>query len=147
MAEDLFEVRARYPKVMENNKVKNVMEGYIVAAMSFSEAEARATEALKDLGAFSLKAVKQTKIAEIFRSETADESMWYLAKVVFITLDEKTAVEKKSITQILVNAENFDEAVANLKEGMKGTVSDWEIASVQETKIYGVFTQNDTKIG
>lgn len=147
MAEGLFEVRARYPKVMENGKVKNVMEGYIVSAMSFSEAETRATEALKDLGAFSLKAVKQTKIAEIFRSETADESMWYLAKVAFITLDEKTAAEKKSITQILVNAENFDEAVANLKEGMKGTVSDWEIASMQETKIYGVFTQNDTKVG
>ena len=145
MAEGLFEVRARYPKMLENGKVKNVMEGYIVSAMSFSEAEARATEELQHLGAFSLKAVKQTKIAEIFRSDNADESIWYLAKIAFITLDEKTATEKKTITQILVNADDFDAAVANIKKGMADTVSDWEIVSVQETKIYGVFTQHDIK--
>lgn len=64
---------------------------------------------------------------------------WYLVKVAFITLDEKTAVEKKSISQILVSADNFKEAYDNFMDGMKGTMADFEINTIQETLIMDVY--------
>ena len=63
-------------------------------------------------------------------------------KVNFITLDENSGVEKKSTSQILVQAFDFDNAVANFKEGMEGTMADYEIGSVTETMIMDVFTAN-----
>ncbi len=64
--------------------------------MSFTEAEARITEEQTPFisGEFSVSAVKRTKISEIFFDENGDK--WYLVKVGFITIDEKTAVEKRS---------------------------------------------------
>ena len=61
-------------------------------------------------------------------------------KVNFVTLDEGTGVEKKTSTLILVQAADFDSALANFKEGMKGTMADYEIASITETMIMDVFT-------
>lgn len=60
-------------------------------------------------------------------------------KAAFITLDEKTAVEKKSITQFLVAADSFKEAYDNFMEGMSGTMADFEINTIQETPIMDVY--------
>ncbi|HBN62474.1 MAG TPA: phage tail protein, partial [Porphyromonadaceae bacterium] len=112
-----FETKVRYDKTMENGAIKKVTEAYMVDALSFTEAEARISEEISHFTSeFSVSAVKRTKIAEIFRERTGDK--WYLVKVAFITLDEKTAVEKKSISQILVAADSFKEAFDNFMEGM-----------------------------
>ena len=87
-------------------------------------------------GEFSIHAEKKTKISEIFFNEG---DKYHLVKVAFITLDEKTGAEKRTFTYILVQANDFDSALANFKEGMKGTMADWEIASVAETQIMDVF--------
>ena len=77
----------------KNGAIKKVTEAYMVDALSFTEAEARISEEISHFTSeFSVSAVKRTKIAEIFRERTGDK--WYLVKVAFITLDEKTAVEK-----------------------------------------------------
>ena len=60
-------------------------------------------------------------------------------KVNFITLDENSGVEKKTSTLILVQAADFDSALSNFKEGMKGTMADYEIASITETMLMDVF--------
>ena len=88
---------------------------------------------------------KKTKISEIFFNDTADK--FYLVNVAFINLDEKTGVEKQSITQILVQANDFDGALAAFKEGMKQTMADWEIKSVAETPYMGVYPLNLDKDG
>ena len=133
-----FETKVRYDKTMENGSVKKVTESYMVDALSFTEAEARISEEIAHFTSeFSISAVKRTKIAEIFRQHTGDK--WYLVKVAFITLDEKTAVEKKSISQILVCADSFKEAYDNFMEGMKGTLADFEINTIQETLIMDVY--------
>ena len=102
-----FECKVRYDKMMENGAVKKVNEPYMVDALSFTEAEARITEEQTPFisGEFSVAAVKRTKISEIFRDDSADR--WYLVKVAFITIDEKTAVEKKQVSQVLVAASDF----------------------------------------
>ncbi len=134
-----FETKVRYDKMMENGMQKKVTEPYLVDALTFTEAEARITEEVTPFisGEFSISAVKRTKIAEIFWDDTADK--WYLVKVNFITLDEKTAVEKKTTSQILVAASDFRGALENFMDGMKGTMADFEIASITETPIMDVY--------
>lgn len=137
-----FECKVRYEKIAENGMVKKVNEPYLVDALTFTEAEARIIDEMKPFisGEYSISSEKKTRIAEVFFKEGGDR--WYLVKVNFITLDEKTGAEKKTMSQILVQASDFDSAVANFKEGMTGTLSDFEIASVAETMIMDVFTAN-----
>lgn len=134
-----FECKARFDKMMENGALKKVTEPYMVDALSFTEAEARIIEELTPFvsGEFSVSAVKKTKISEIFWDDSADK--WYLVKVAFITIDEKTAAEKKSISQILVAASDFKGAYDNFMEGMKGTMADFDIVSINETPIMDVY--------
>ncbi|MDE5812053.1 MAG: DUF4494 domain-containing protein [Muribaculaceae bacterium] len=134
-----FECKISYDKTMENGAVKKVNEPYLVDALSFTEAEARIIEEQTPFisGNFSVSAVKRTKIAEIFWDDSADK--WYLVKVAFITIDEKTAAEKKSVSQILVAAGDFKGALENFTEGMKGTMADYEIVAIQETPLMDVY--------
>lgn len=134
-----FECKVHYDKMQENGSVKKVNEPYMVDALSFTEAEARIIEEMTPFisGEFSVSAVKRTKISEIFRDDSADK--WYLVKVAFITIDEKTAAEKKSVAQILVAANDFKGAYDNFMEGMKGTMADFEIQSITETLIMDVY--------
>ena len=133
-----FECKVRYDKLQENGASKKVNEPYLVDALSFTEAEARITEEVTPYisGDFSISAVKRTKIAEIFWQ---GGDRWYLVKVGFITIDEKTAVEKRSTSLILVQASDFKEAFEHFEEGMKGTMADYDIVSISETPLMDVF--------
>ena len=137
-----FECKVRYDKIMENGAVKKVNEPYLVDALSFTEAEARIIEEMTPFisGEFNISAVKRTKISEIFWDDSADK--WYLVKVAFITIDEKTAAEKRAVSQILVAATGFKGAYDRFMEGMKGTMADFEIVSISETPIMDVYAAN-----
>lgn len=139
-----FECKVRYDKMMENGLVKKVNEPYLVDALSFTEAEARIIKEQTPFisGEFSVSAVKRTKISEIFRDETADK--WYLAKVAFITIDEKTGAEKRSVSQMLVAGSEFKNAYDNFMDGMKGTLGDFELVSLNETPLMDVY---DAELG
>lgn len=139
-----FECKVRYDKMQENGAVKKVTEPYLVDALTFTEAEARIIEEITPFisGDFSISAVKKTKISEIFFDETGDR--YYLTKVNFITLDEKTGTEKKSTTTILVQASDFAGAHRRFEEGMKGSAADYEIASISETMLMDVYPANLT---
>lgn len=133
-----FGVKVTYDKTTENGLVKKVTEPYLFDALSFTEAESRAIEELTPFisGEFTVKACKCTSIAEIFN---LGAERYYLAKVACITIDEKSGVEKRSISQILVGASDFKEAYDNFLDGMKGTMADYEIVSLAETPIMDVY--------
>lgn len=134
-----FECKVRYDKMQENGTVKRVNEPYIVDALSFTEAESRIIEEMKPFisGEFTISAVKKTKIAEIFYDATGDK--YYMVKYNIITLDERSGAEKKSAVFTLVQAADFDSALVNFREGMKGTLADFEISSITETPVMDVF--------
>lgn len=134
-----IETKIRFEKMMQNGAVKTVTEKYLVDALSFTEAEARIIEEQTPYisGEFTVSAVKKSNIAEIFHAGEADK--WYKCKLNFITIDEKTAAEKRKASYILVKSYDFDDALATLKEGMKGTIADFEIASIVETDIMDVY--------
>lgn len=133
-----FETAVFYDKMQANGTVKKVTEKFLFDALSFAEAEARTIEERTPYisGDFNVKAAKKTKISEIFNP---DSERYYLAKVAFVTIDEKTATEKRSISQILVGAADFAEAYENLLAGFKNVIVDWECVSLAETPIMDVY--------
>ncbi len=145
-----IEVKVRYEKMTKSGKTVKVTEPDLVDALSCTEAEARVVEEITPfVNDFNVLSVNKTKISEIFWDETGDR--FYKVKVNFITLDEKTAVEKRSASYILVQASTFADALANFNKGMKGTMADYEIESIAETKIVDVYryqapAQEPTKV-
>lgn len=134
-----FECKVRYDKLQDTGAVKKVNEPYLVDALTFTEAEGRIIEELTPCisGEFSISAVKKTKVSEIFFDETGDR--YYMVKVNFVSLDEKSGAEKKVANFILVQASDFEQAFKNFTKGMEGTLSDYEIVSITETMLMDVF--------
>ena len=146
-----FECKIRYEKTMPNGMNKKVTEPYLVDALSFTEAEARIIEEMIPFitGEFTVSDIKRANYSELFTSEEESADRWFKCKLVFITLDEKSGAEKRSSTQVLVQAADLRDAVKKLDEGMKGTMADYQIASVSETAIMDVYPysaeeQNDS---
>lgn len=136
-----FECKIRYEKTMPNGMQKKVTEPYLVDALSFTEAEARIIEEMMPFitGEFTVSDIKRANYSELFPSEEEAADLWFKCKLVFITLDEKSGAEKKTSTQVLVQAADLRDAVKKLDEGMKGTIADYKIASVTETAIIDVY--------
>lgn len=136
-----FECKIRYDKTTEDGKIKKTTETYLVDALTFSEAEARFIEEVSPFlsGEYEVTDIKKAKIAELMESNDGNDDRWYKAKVAFITIDEKTAVEKRTNQTIMVQACDLDKAVANLKKGMAGTMGDWTLVSIVESPILDVF--------
>ena len=137
-----FQCKISYTKTMENGTDKKVTEPYLVDALSFTEAEARIIEEMAPYanGDFVVSAVAKANYSEIFFAEDdLDASYWFKCKLAFLTIDEKTEAEKKSFTNILVQARDFRDAVKKLDEGMRGSMADYLIVSVAETPIFDVY--------
>ncbi len=134
-----FECKIRYDKTMENGMIKKVTEPYLVDALSFTEAEARIIKEITPFisGEFTVANISRANISEIFNDETGDK--WYKCKVLFVTIDERSAAEKKTASYMLVQAIDFKTALTNLEEGMKGTMADYSVASINETTIMDIF--------
>ena len=136
-----FEVCIRYEKTMENGQNKKVNEPYLVDALSFTEAEARIINEMTPFisGVFKGKWVLEVYFFEIFFSNDVSADTYFKARLAYVTLDEHSGAEKKTYTNVLVQAANLRDAVKKLDEGMKGTIADYKIISIAETKIMDVY--------
>lgn len=134
-----IEVKVRYEKLTEKGVTVKVTEPFLVDALSCTEAEARIVEEVSPYvsGELNVLSVNKTKISEVFWN--ADGDKFYKVKVNYITLDEKTGAEKRTATYILVQASDFAEAFSNFNKGMQGSMADYEIESIAETKIVDVY--------
>lgn len=148
-ASEWFEVKFQYEKTNEDGMQKKVTEPYVVDAMSFSEAE---TKIIKEMSVFvngetDVKAITRAPYKEILFDDREPADKFYKAKLDFITIDERTEKEKKSTVTYLVQADTLDGAKKNIMEVMDGTMIDYVIQSIAETKIMDVFehTPKDNK--
>ena len=136
----LYECGIRYERTMPNGMSKKVTELYLVDACSFAEAEGRITKEMEPYisGDFDVVTIKRTNYSEIVDGlSTADK--WFKAKLVFITVDEKSGKEKKTATHVSVSASDINNAHICVVEHMKGSVMEFEIATLDETKIMDIF--------
>lgn len=142
-----IEVKVRYERLTENGATATVTEQFLVDALSCTEAEARIVEEVSPFvnEEFNVLSVNKTKISEVFRSTDAAADKFYKVKVNFITLDEKTGAEKRSGTYILVQASEFTDAFTGFVKGMQGSMADYEIESIAETKIVDAYERRVPK--
>lgn len=139
MMHNWFECKVKYDKMMENGMQKKVSEPYLIDALSFTEAEARVIKEVTPYisGEFEVANIKKANYSEIFFDDTADK--WFRCKVNFITLDEKSGMEKRTASYMLVQAVDLPQALEHLLNGMKGTLADYEVASIAETALIEVY--------
>lgn len=136
----LYECGIRYERTMENGMTKKVTELYLVDALSFAEAEERITKEMEPYisGDFDVVTIKRTNYSEIVEGlSTADK--WFKAKLNFISIDEKSGKEKKQAVHFIVRATDINNAHICVVEHMKGSMMDYEIATLDETKIMDLF--------
>ena len=136
-----FDVGVRYDKTLENGITKTATELYVVHAVSFAESEKIITKAMQPFLSGDFEVVKEsiTRIAEIVDQEDDTADRYYIVKYNLITIDERTAKEKKTAMLHLVHAMDFDDAKKRAAEYMHGTMLDWEIEYVKETKYLDVY--------
>lgn len=134
-----FEVKLRYDKVHEDGCEKKVTESYVVEALSFGEAEKTAIEFLGYVsGEIQVVNINPMKFREVFFNEQESCDRYYKAILQFITIDEQTEREKHTQVYYLVQASSFDNCKDSIRTIMDGTMVDYQIASVSETKVIDV---------
>jgi hypothetical protein len=90
--------------------------------------------------------MKKSNISEIFTSSGEKDDTYYKAKVGFIAIDEKSGLEKRTHTNVLVQADSLETAVKYLHEKMiMNSMADCVIVSVAETKIVDICEYKDEK--
>lgn len=136
-----FECKVKYEKTLENGLVKKATDTYLVDAVNFTEAEKRIIEEVSPFmtGEFQVADIRRARYAELFWTSEESADRWFKAKLIFITLDEKSGAEKKTSHVVLAQAADLRAAVRRIDEGMKGSLMDYTIASVSETPILDVY--------
>ena len=136
-----YEVKIQYHKMQEDGKEKKVTEQYVVEALTFTEAESRIIEEMTPYisGEFDVVSEKIAPYNEIFLSDRTDDDKWFISKVGFITLDERTDKEKKQTFRYLVQAATSELALDYTKEMFSHGMSDYCIEAVQDTPTIDVF--------
>ena len=137
---ELFEVKVKYDKIVENGVIKKVPEQYVVDALSFTEAEERITKevAVYSSGEFEVTDIKKARITEVIESEDAAADKWYKARVAFIIIDEKTEKEKRAVQTMLVQGTSLEAALETLRTSLSRGMGDWLVAGITETQIMDV---------
>lgn len=140
--EKWFECKVKYDKVLEDGCSKNVTDTYLIRAISFAEAEARAVEEVAPYitGEFEVCACAKRNYQELIGSNNGER--FYKVKVSFITLDEKTAKEKVTSNNILVQADDISSALLKIEMSMKMSFVDYVVDSVADTKYVDVITNS-----
>lgn len=132
-----YQTTARVDRITEKGEQKKVSEKYLVDALTCLEAIELTTVEVQDTtsGEYELTEVKKTAISETFGNLEAEK--FFVAKVNFITVDERTAKEKRTTFQWFIGADDYDIAKAVLTEEIKKSMADIEIAGLVESPIIG----------
>ena len=130
-----FEVSIRCSEITEERKK------YLLDSVSFSEAEARIIEELKEMiqGDFCIEAIKKSNITELVDSNDANDDKWFKAKVAIIDCDSISGKEKRANQYFLVAGSDVDKSLENLQKALSTYVIPFEIVLVGDSKIMDVF--------
>ncbi len=136
-----FTVKVKYTKQLENGTFKRVSEPYLLAAMTFTDAEARIYEELGSVirGEFDVVGISRTEIHDIFAYE--DAYTWYKAKISYEREDgEGEDAKKKKISQnFLVSAHSVKDAYERIRESLATLMIDYQIPAIIVSPIVDIF--------
>ena len=142
-----FEVSIRCSEITEEGKVKKHRKKYLLDSVSFSEAEARIIEELKEMiqGDFCIEAIKKSNITEVVDSNDANDDKWFKAKVAIIDCDSISGKEKRANQYFLVAGSDVDKSLENLQKSLSTYVVPFEIVQVGDSNIMDVFPYFEDK--
>ena len=134
-----FTVKVKYTKQLENGAFKRVSEPYLLAAMTFTDAEARIYEELGSIirGEFVVTNIARSDFHDIFEYEDSDT--WYKCKISYVSEDADSEKKKKVTQNFLVTAGSVKEAYERLQENLSTLMADYEIPSITATPIVEIF--------
>lgn len=138
-----FTVKVKYTKQLDNGALKRVTEPYLLAAMTFTDAEARIYEELGSQirGEFNVTGIARTELNDIFAYDDADT--WYKCKVKYEDFDADTEKSKKVTQNFLIGANDVKEAYERMKQSLSTLMVDFEIPSIIESPLVDIFPYTD----
>lgn len=141
MTANWFEVKVKYTKVDEDGRQRKVSKLYLLDAVSFTEAESRIIEELREIiqGDFYIEAIKKSNITELVESKDGNDDKWFKAKVAIIDADSIFGKEKRSNQYFLVAGSDVDKSLENLQKALSTYVVPFEIVQVGDSNIMDVF--------
>jgi hypothetical protein len=134
-----FTVKVKYTKQLENGTFKRVSEPYLLAAMTFTDAEARIYEELGSIirGEFNVVGISRTELHDIFAYEDAD--VWYKVKISYDSEGDGEEKKKKVSQNFLVSAHSVKDAYDRIKESLSTLMVDFQIPSIIVSPIVEIF--------
>lgn len=134
-----FLVKVKYTKQLDNGSFKRVSESYLVAAMTFTDAEARIYEELGNIikGEFLVLSIQRFDVMDLFQYDDSD--VWYLVKVSYESQIDDSEKAKKVTQKFLVTASSLKEAYDRTKESLSTLMVDFTIPSGTVSKIVDIF--------
>lgn len=141
----LYECGVRCERIQPNGQPKKVTELYLVDALTFTEAEVRIIEKVKgevseDVEVISLKITNYSEV--ITGNGYADErDRWFRVKVNYYP-ESANGAPKKVPSYYILNAKDMDDAHKVLADFLRGTVTDYDVATLDETRIIDVYLHN-----
>jgi len=134
-----FTVKVKYTKQLEDGGFKKVSEPYLLAAMTFTDAEARIYEELGSIirGEFVVTGISRTEIHDIFMYDDID--IWYKCKVTYENFEIDSDKGKKVSQNFLVSADSVKVAFERISESLKDMMVDIQIPSIILSPIVEIF--------
>ena len=134
-----FTVKVKYTKQLDNGALKRVSEPYLLAAMTFTDAEARIYEELGQIirGEFNVMGIARTDVHDIFGYDDSDT--WYMCKVKYESVAADAERAKKITQKFLVSAGSAKQAYDRIKESLSTMLVDFEIPSIVVSPIVEIF--------
>lgn len=139
MSKIWYDCNVKFRKTTETGAQKVVTQSYLVDALSYTEAESRINEKMCEYinEEFKVTNIKVTNFQEVYMLQSDDA--WFKAKVSLMAYDEESGKERKTNMYLLIQASDAKDAYENTVLAMKGTMGDYYIPMVSETKIIDVF--------
>ena len=134
-----YEVKVKYGKITQDGMDKIVTEVYLIDSLSFTEAEARATEELEPFvtGVFDIAAVAKKNFSEVHLNGL--DGTYFLSTINLVTVSEKDGNEKLTKIRMIVEASSFQDALDITEVKMSSSMLGYHIAGIVETPIMDVF--------
>jgi hypothetical protein len=138
-----FTVKVKYTKELDNGTFKRVSEPYLVAAMNFTDAEARIYEELGMVirGEFIVVGIARTELHDIFAYDDAD--VWYKAKITYESEAGDEDKPKKVSQNFLVSAHSVKDAYDRIRESLSTLLVDFQIPMIAVSPIVEIYPPSE----
>jgi hypothetical protein len=122
-----FTVKVKYTKQLENGTFKRVSEPYLLAAMTFTDAEARIYE-------------------ELGSSIRGEFQVTGICKVTYDRIDEDGEKAKTISQNFLVSAAHVKEAYERIEESLATLMIDFNVVSITASPIVEIFPYREEDV-